>query len=70
MIYYQFEEQSLNFPGGRIGITCRMKFISESCEKRVPCYRVLDDEGYVIPGSIFEEEQEQVYFYCQIWNGI
>ncbi|XP_049410840.1 2-oxoisovalerate dehydrogenase subunit alpha 1, mitochondrial-like [Solanum stenotomum] len=32
-----------------------MKFISESFEKRLPCYRVLDDDGYIIPGSIFEQ---------------
>ncbi|KAK4718664.1 hypothetical protein R3W88_017002 [Solanum pinnatisectum] len=32
-----------------------MKFISESFEKRLPCYRVLDADGYLIPGSIFEQ---------------
>ncbi|CAN4097568.1 unnamed protein product [Withania somnifera] len=32
-----------------------MKFISESFEKRLPCYRVLDDDGYLIPGTIFEQ---------------
>ncbi|CAN4097569.1 unnamed protein product [Withania somnifera] len=48
-------QQTLNFPGGRVPITSRMKFISESFEKRLPCYRVLDDDGYLIPGTIFEQ---------------
>ncbi|CAN4097570.1 unnamed protein product [Withania somnifera] len=49
------DQQTLNFPGGRVPITSRMKFISESFEKRLPCYRVLDDDGYLIPGTIFEQ---------------
>ncbi|PIN11298.1 3-methyl-2-oxobutanoate dehydrogenase (2-methylpropanoyl-transferring) [Handroanthus impetiginosus] len=32
-----------------------MRFISESPDKRIPCYRVLDDDGYPIPSSIFEQ---------------
>ncbi|KAH0658649.1 hypothetical protein KY289_027397 [Solanum tuberosum] len=53
--YDEDDQQTLNFPGGRVPITTRMKFISESFEKRLPCYRVLDDDGYIIPGSIFEQ---------------
>ncbi|XP_015078845.1 2-oxoisovalerate dehydrogenase subunit alpha 1, mitochondrial-like [Solanum pennellii] len=53
--YNEDDQQTLNFPGGRIPITTRMKFISESFEKRLPCYRVLDDDGDLIPGSIFEQ---------------
>lgn len=45
----------MDFPGGKVPITPQMKFISESSEKRLPCYRVLDDDGYPIPGTIFEE---------------
>lgn len=45
----------MDFPGGQLPITPQMKFIAESSEKRLPCYRVLDDDGYPIPGSIFEE---------------
>ncbi|KAK4370482.1 hypothetical protein RND71_009957 [Anisodus tanguticus] len=48
------EHQTLNFPGGKVPITSQMRFISESSEKRLPCYRVLDDDGYLIPGTIFE----------------
>ncbi|KAI3464592.1 hypothetical protein Pfo_021255 [Paulownia fortunei] len=36
-----------------------MKFISESPEKRIPCYRVLDDDGYPIAGSTFEQVDEE-----------
>ncbi|XP_060182660.1 2-oxoisovalerate dehydrogenase subunit alpha 1, mitochondrial-like [Lycium barbarum] len=49
------DQHTLNFPGGRVPITSQMKFILESSEKRLPCYRVLDDDGYLIPGSIFEQ---------------
>ncbi|KAK6114954.1 hypothetical protein DH2020_007223 [Rehmannia glutinosa] len=31
----------------------------ESPEKRVPCYRVLDDDGYPIPGSSFEQVDKE-----------
>ncbi|CAA0831679.1 2-oxoisovalerate dehydrogenase subunit alpha 1-mitochondrial [Striga hermonthica] len=48
------ENQGLDFPGGKVAFTPQMKFISESLEKKVPCYRVLDDDGYIIPGSTFE----------------
>lgn len=48
-------EQSIEFPGGRVGFTTQMKFISEATDKRVPCYRVLDDDGYPIAGSRFEQ---------------
>ncbi|XP_006356718.2 2-oxoisovalerate dehydrogenase subunit alpha 1, mitochondrial-like [Solanum tuberosum] len=53
--YDEDDQQTLNFPGGRVPITTQMKFISESFEKRLPCYRVLDADGYLIPGSIFEQ---------------
>ncbi|XP_016577107.2 2-oxoisovalerate dehydrogenase subunit alpha 1, mitochondrial [Capsicum annuum] len=49
------DQQILNFPGGRVPTTTQMKFISESSEQRLPCYRVLDDDGYLISGSIFEQ---------------
>ncbi|KAH0665996.1 hypothetical protein KY285_027202 [Solanum tuberosum] len=62
--YDEDDQQTLNFPGGRVPITTRMKFISESFEKRLPCYRVLDDDGYIIPAlqimdTIFYEAQRQ-----------
>ncbi|MCE0482365.1 hypothetical protein HAX54_041052 [Datura stramonium] len=53
-------QQTLNFPGGRVPITPRMKFISELSEKRLPCYRVLDDDGYLIPGTIFEQVSKEL----------
>lgn len=41
----------MDFPGGRVTFTSEMRFISESAEKRVPCYRVLDDDGEPIMQS-------------------
>ncbi|KAF3679262.1 2-oxoisovalerate dehydrogenase subunit alpha 2, mitochondrial [Capsicum annuum] len=54
------ENQVMDFPGGKVPITTQMKFIAESSEKRLPCYRVLDDDGYPIPGAIFEEASKEL----------
>ncbi|KAJ4842591.1 hypothetical protein Tsubulata_009961 [Turnera subulata] len=43
--------QALDFPGGKVTYTPALRFISESSEKRVPCYRVCDDNGDIITGS-------------------
>ncbi|KAL6525019.1 hypothetical protein OROMI_030612 [Orobanche minor] len=51
--------QGMNFPGGRVTFTSQMKFISESPEERVPCYRVLDDDGCPVPNSIFEQVDKE-----------
>lgn len=47
--------QVLDFPGGKVGYTSEMRFIPESSEKRVPCFRVLDDNGELIKGSDFQQ---------------
>ncbi|KAL3339773.1 hypothetical protein AABB24_028406 [Solanum stoloniferum] len=58
--YEEDENQVMGFPGGKVPITSQMKFISESSEKRLPCYRVLDDDGYPLPGTIFEEVSKEL----------
>ncbi|KAF7829777.1 2-oxoisovalerate dehydrogenase subunit alpha 2, mitochondrial-like [Senna tora] len=45
------DDQAIDFPGGKVAYTCEMRFISESAEKRVPCYRVLDDNGELVSHS-------------------
>ncbi|KAH9317359.1 hypothetical protein KI387_019128 [Taxus chinensis] len=40
--------QFMEFPGGKVQFTSEMNFISESSNKRVPCYSILDDYGYQI----------------------
>lgn len=45
--------QALDFPGGKVEFTSDMNFISESADKRVPCYRVLDDDGELIVSKNF-----------------
>lgn len=47
--------QDLDFPGGKIPLTSQMKFISEASEKRLPCYRVLNDDGSLISNSIHDQ---------------
>uniref|UniRef100_A0A6N2KUP2 3-methyl-2-oxobutanoate dehydrogenase (2-methylpropanoyl-transferring) n=1 Tax=Salix viminalis TaxID=40686 RepID=A0A6N2KUP2_SALVM len=44
--------QFLDFPGGKVAFTSEMRFISESPKERIPCYRVLDDDGQLIEGGI------------------
>ncbi|KAI9113215.1 hypothetical protein K1719_015740 [Acacia pycnantha] len=44
-------DEAIDFPGGKVAFTSEMRFIPESAEKRVPCYRVLDDDGVLIPYS-------------------
>ncbi|KAL0351556.1 UNVERIFIED_CONTAM: 2-oxoisovalerate dehydrogenase subunit alpha 2, mitochondrial [Sesamum calycinum] len=56
---YNFNVQAIDFPGGRVTFTPQIKFISESTDKRVPCYRVLDDDGYPIAGSRFEQVDKE-----------
>ncbi|KAJ9177822.1 hypothetical protein P3X46_012994 [Hevea brasiliensis] len=45
--------QVLDFPGGKVAFTPEMKFLSESLKERIPCYRVLDDNGQLIEDSNF-----------------
>ncbi|KAK9271209.1 hypothetical protein L1049_026799 [Liquidambar formosana] len=56
---YEDEYQALDFPGGKVAFTSEMQFISESAEKRVPCYRVLDDHGQLVMGSSFEQVSKE-----------
>ncbi|XP_073316169.1 2-oxoisovalerate dehydrogenase subunit alpha 1, mitochondrial-like isoform X1 [Primulina huaijiensis] len=53
------KNQGLDFPGGRVTFTTEMKFISEYPEKRIPCYRVLDDDGYPIANSMYEQVNKE-----------
>lgn len=48
----------MDFPGGKIGFTSEMRFLPESSEKRVQCYRVLDDNGYELSSP-----KQHVYIY-------
>ncbi|XP_058781347.1 2-oxoisovalerate dehydrogenase subunit alpha 2, mitochondrial-like [Vicia villosa] len=44
-------DQVLDFPGGDVKFIPQMKFLSESTQERIPCYRVLDDYGDLISGT-------------------
>ncbi|KAL5752169.1 hypothetical protein ACOSQ2_022676 [Xanthoceras sorbifolium] len=59
-IYTCDTNQVLDFPGGKVAFTPKMRFISESSEERVPCYRVLDDNGQPITGNSFVQVSEEV----------
>ncbi|XP_045816154.1 2-oxoisovalerate dehydrogenase subunit alpha 1, mitochondrial-like isoform X2 [Trifolium pratense] len=43
--FQQHDDQVIDFPGGKVAFTSEMRFISDTSHKRVPCYRVLDDNG-------------------------
>ncbi|GLU00927.1 hypothetical protein SLE2022_182610 [Rubroshorea leprosula] len=62
------DDQALDFPGGKVTYTSEMKFIWENYEKRVPCYRVLDENGDQIMGSNFKEISKEVAL--KMYNGM
>lgn len=53
-------DQAIDFPGGNVKFIPQMNFLSESQQHRVPCYRVLDDNGEPIFGTDFLQVNEDV----------
>lgn len=53
------DDQSLDFPGGKVTYTSEMKFVWESCHKRIPCYRVLNNNGELINNSDFQQVSKE-----------
>eukprot|EP01018_Ginkgo_biloba_P012280 Gb_00700 [translate_table: standard] len=62
------ENQFLEFPGGKVEITHEMNFISESSDKRVPCFRILDDYGYQIANEGLCEVSKE--FALKMYSGM
>ncbi|KAJ6682739.1 2-OXOISOVALERATE DEHYDROGENASE SUBUNIT ALPHA 2 MITOCHONDRIAL [Salix koriyanagi] len=58
--------QFLDFPGGKVAFTSEMRFISESPKERIPCYRVLDDDGQLIEGGINVGKEIAVKMYSDM----
>ncbi|XP_020226448.1 2-oxoisovalerate dehydrogenase subunit alpha 2, mitochondrial isoform X1 [Cajanus cajan] len=54
------QNQVMDFPGGPVEFIPEMRFISESSKERIPCYRVLDDNGQPILGHNFVQVSEEV----------
>ncbi|KAK6277235.1 hypothetical protein POUND7_017558 [Theobroma cacao] len=54
------DDQALDFPGGKVSYTSEMKFILGCSDKRIPCYRVLDDDGEQIRGSDFQQVNKEL----------
>ncbi|KAI9113304.1 hypothetical protein K1719_015829 [Acacia pycnantha] len=52
--------EAIDFPGGKVAFTSEMRFIPESAEKRVPCYRVLDDDGVPMPYSNYVQVSKEM----------
>ncbi|XP_022936690.1 2-oxoisovalerate dehydrogenase subunit alpha 1, mitochondrial-like [Cucurbita moschata] len=50
------DDQELDFPGGKVPFTSEMRFIGESAtQKRVPCYRVIDEIGETTTSNNFTQ---------------
>lgn len=45
-------DQALDFPGGKVGITSQMRFLLSTNDTRVPCYKVIDDDGVLFRESV------------------
>ncbi|KAI3820410.1 hypothetical protein L1987_07957 [Smallanthus sonchifolius] len=54
------ENQGTDFPGGQIAYTTKMNFLPGSSEKRVQCYRVLDEDGYPMQSNVSELVSKEV----------
>ncbi|PON81550.1 Dehydrogenase, E1 component [Trema orientale] len=57
---FDANQQVLDFPGGKVTFSPELRFISESPEERVHCYRVLDDNGQIITGSTYVQVNKEV----------
>ncbi|CAI8598886.1 unnamed protein product [Vicia faba] len=53
-------DQVIDFPGGNVKFIPHMRFLSESTENRVPCYRVLNNNGDQISGTQSVQVSEDV----------
>lgn len=53
----------MDFPGGKVGITSELNFISETNGNRVECYRVLGDDGRLLNSSVQVSEELAVKMY-------
>ncbi|GAB4844110.1 hypothetical protein Ancab_037417 [Ancistrocladus abbreviatus] len=49
-----------DFPGGKVMFTSELSFLAERSEKRVPCFRVLDDSGQPLHSSNSYEQAPQI----------
>nr|XP_043607867.1 2-oxoisovalerate dehydrogenase subunit alpha 1, mitochondrial-like [Erigeron canadensis] len=52
--------QGMDFPGGEITYTSKMNFLPGTSEKRVQCYRVLDEDGHTILSNKMEHVSKEV----------
>ncbi|QHO16576.1 2-oxoisovalerate dehydrogenase subunit alpha 2, mitochondrial isoform X2 [Arachis duranensis] len=50
--------QVIDFPGGTVKFIPEMRFISESSPQRIPCYRVLDDDGQPLANNFVQVSEE------------
>ncbi|XP_071716282.1 2-oxoisovalerate dehydrogenase subunit alpha 2, mitochondrial-like [Rutidosis leptorrhynchoides] len=57
---FEAVNQDINFPGGPVPFTHEMRFLPESSETRVPCYRVLDEDGYPFSSSQFPKLDKEI----------
>ncbi|XP_020246298.1 2-oxoisovalerate dehydrogenase subunit alpha 2, mitochondrial isoform X1 [Asparagus officinalis] len=58
--YDKPSDQVLDFPGGKVMFDSEMRFLAESPTERIRCYRVLDDDGGTISGSVFQEVNKEL----------
>ncbi|CAH9101739.1 unnamed protein product [Cuscuta europaea] len=55
--------RALDFPGGKVPFTTKMKFITGAIDEdgRIPCFRVLDDDGNLLPAcTALEQVKEEM----------
>ncbi|KAK6150756.1 hypothetical protein DH2020_015688 [Rehmannia glutinosa] len=52
------DPQVMNFPGGIVKFTPELKFLSDTPEERIHCYRVLDDSGQPVSSNFVQIDKD------------
>lgn len=58
--HHDLSDQGMDFPGGKVMFTPQMDFIPEYTDKRVPCYRVLNDKGETISSKTNQQVSQEM----------
>jgi hypothetical protein len=59
--------QVLDFPGARFAFVNELHVVPETTQTPIPCYRVLDELGQLIPGAKYAQVGTGAFLY-RVWR--
>ena len=62
--------QVLDFPGARFSFVNELHVVPEATPTPIPCYRVLDELGQLIPGAKYAEVSSQDVMLLRLWKDL